>query len=69
MENQASDRAHRIGQQRQVTITRLLMRHSIEEKMMELKKRKLKLYRALLEDAEHEGTGSIGREDFDFLLG
>jgi len=69
VENQASDRAHRIGQQRQVTITRLLMRHSIEEKMMELKKRKLKLYRALLEDAEHEGTGSIGREDFDFLLG
>ncbi|MCM0081681.1 DEAD/DEAH box helicase [Geomonas sp. Red32] len=69
VESQASDRAHRIGQLRQVTITRLLMRHSIEEKMMELKKRKLKLYRALLEDAEHEGTGAIGREDFEFLLG
>ena len=69
VENQASDRAHRIGQQNQVTITRLLMRHSIEEKMMELKKRKLKLYRSLLEDAELEGAGSIGREDFDFLLG
>jgi hypothetical protein len=69
VESQASDRAHRIGQTRQVTITRLLMRHSIEEKMMELKKRKLKLYRALLEDAEHEGTSSIGREDFEFLLG
>ena len=69
VENQASDRAHRIGQKSQVTITRLLMRHSIEEKMMELKKRKLKLYRALLEDAEHDGSGSIGREDFDFLLG
>jgi SNF2 family DNA or RNA helicase len=69
VENQASDRAHRIGQKNQVTITRLLMRHSIEEKMMELKKRKLKLYRALLEDAEHDGGGSIGREDFEFLLG
>jgi len=69
VENQASDRAHRIGQLNQVTITRLLMRHSIEEKMMELKKRKLKLYRALLEDAEHDGAGSIGREDFEFLLG
>jgi non-specific serine/threonine protein kinase len=54
---------------RQVTITRLLMRHSIEEKMMELKKRKLKLYRALLEDAEQDAGGSIGREDFEFLLG
>ena len=69
VENQASDRAHRIGQKSQVTITRLLMRHSIEEKMMELKKRKLKLYRSLLEDAELEGGGSIGREDFEFLLG
>jgi hypothetical protein len=69
VENQASDRAHRIGQKSQVTITRLLMRHSIEEKMMELKKRKLKLYRSLLEDAELEGAGAIGREDFEFLLG
>jgi superfamily II DNA or RNA helicase len=69
VESQASDRAHRIGQLRQVTITRLLMRHTIEEKMMELKKRKLKLYRALLEDAEHDAGGSIGREDFEFLLG
>ena len=69
VENQASDRAHRIGQARQVTITRLLMRHSIEEKMMELKKRKLRLYRALLEDAEGDAGGSIGREDFEFLLG
>jgi hypothetical protein len=69
VENQASDRAHRIGQSRQVTITRLLMRHSIEEKMMELKKRKLKLYRALLEDAEHDTGAAIGREDFEFLLG
>jgi len=40
VESQASDRAHRIGQLRQVTITRLLMRHSIEEKMMELKTRR-----------------------------
>ena len=25
--------------------------------------------RALLEDAEHEGAATIGREDFEFLLG
>ncbi|CAG0949332.1 hypothetical protein GEOBC_00091 [Geobacteraceae bacterium] len=69
VENQASDRAHRIGQTRQVTITRLVMRHTIEEKMMELKKRKLKLYHALLEEsAAGEGAG-ISREDFEFLLG
>jgi non-specific serine/threonine protein kinase len=69
VEDQASDRAHRIGQTAQVTITRLVMRHTIEEKMMELKKRKLALYKALLEDATTSGVAGISREDFDYLLG
>ena len=70
VENQASDRAHRIGQIQKVSITRVLMRHTIEEKMMELKKRKLALYRAVLEDATRGGKGfSISKSDFDFLLG
>lgn len=68
VEDQASDRAHRIGQTSQVTITRLVMRHTIEEKMMELKKRKLALYKALLEDASSGGGVAISREDFDYLL-
>ncbi len=70
VENQASDRAHRIGQVQKVSITRVLMRHTIEEKMMELKKRKLALYKAVLEDATRAGKGfSISKSDFDFLLG
>lgn len=68
VENQASDRAHRIGQTRQVTITRLIMRHTIEEKMMTLKEQKLKLYRALLDTGTAEGGAGLTREDFDFLL-
>jgi superfamily II DNA or RNA helicase len=68
VENQASDRAHRIGQTAKVTVTRLLMRHTVEEKMMALKERKLKLYKALLDDAAGAGGASLSREDFDFLL-
>lgn len=68
VEDQASDRAHRIGQTAQVTITRLIMRHTIEEKMMELKKRKLALYKALLDDASSGGKTGISREDFNYLL-
>ncbi len=69
VENQASDRAHRIGQTEQVTITRLIMRHTIEEKMMQLKARKLELYKALLEDGSGSASAGLTREDFDFLLG
>lgn len=68
VENQASDRAHRIGQTAKVTVTRLLMRHTVEEKMMALKERKLKLYKALLDDAAGAGGAALSREDFDFLL-
>ncbi len=70
VENQASDRAHRIGQKKNVTITRILMRHTIEEKMMALKKKKLELYKAVMEES---GTGkrgfSITKDDFNYLLG
>ena len=69
VENQASDRAHRIGQQRTVSIVRLLMRHSIEEKMMALKQRKLELYEAVMRGTVRStGQGMLTRADFDFLL-
>jgi non-specific serine/threonine protein kinase len=69
VENQASDRAHRIGQTEQVTITRLIMRHTIEEKMMALKEQKTQLYKAILEDGAGSGGAGLTREDFEFLLG
>ena len=69
VENQASDRTHRIGQTEQVTITRLIMKHTIEEKMMALKEQKTKLYKAILEDGAGGGGVGLTREDFDFLLG
>ncbi len=69
VENQASDRAHRIGQTGQVTITRLIMRHTIEEKMMLLKEQKLKLYRAILEEGTGAGGAGLTRKDLEFLVG
>ncbi|MDZ4855282.1 MAG: DEAD/DEAH box helicase [Nitrospirota bacterium] len=69
VENQASDRAHRIGQQRTVTIVRILMRHSIEEKMIALKQRKLELYDAVMAGAVRgSGQGVLTKSDFEFLL-
>jgi hypothetical protein len=69
VERQASDRAHRIGQQRTVSIVRILMRHSIEEKMMALKQRKLELYDAVMAGVVRgSGQGVLTKADFDFLL-
>ncbi len=69
VENQASDRAHRIGQKNKVSIMRILMRHTVEEKMMELKKKKLALYKAVMEDSAQGRRGlSVSKSDFDYLL-
>ncbi|MFP4673975.1 MAG: DEAD/DEAH box helicase [Opitutales bacterium] len=70
VENQASDRAHRIGQEQTVFVQRLHMRDSVEEKIMALKARKRKLFDAIVGDktSDREGAPGITREDFQFLL-
>jgi hypothetical protein len=56
VEAQATDRAHRIGQKRAVTVYRLLMRHSIEESVTQLHTRKRELAAALLDGTERVAT-------------
>ena len=64
VEDQASDRAHRIGQQRPVTIVRLVAEDTIEEKIVQLHAEKRDLADSLLEGTE--SSGKMGAED---LLG
>jgi superfamily II DNA or RNA helicase len=69
VENQASDRAHRIGQTRSVFVQRLIMQHSIEARMLELKARKAELFNQLIEDpGSGDKVASLSRSDFDYLL-
>jgi superfamily II DNA or RNA helicase len=63
VEDQASDRAHRIGQQRPVTIYRLVAQGTIEEKIVALHHQKRDLAEQLL-----EGTGAGGRISAEDLL-
>ena len=51
-EDQASDRVHRIGQTRPVTIYRLVAKGTIEEQIVELHHRKRDLAERLLEGAD-----------------
>jgi superfamily II DNA or RNA helicase len=50
VEAQATDRAHRIGQDRKVTVYRLVTRDTIEEQIVELHKKKQRLARNLLDE-------------------
>jgi SNF2 family DNA or RNA helicase len=52
VEDQASDRAHRIGQQRPVTIYRLVAENTIEEKIIQLHSQKRDLAEQLLESSD-----------------
>ena len=67
VEDQASDRAHRIGQQRPVTIYRLIATASIEEKILELHGKKRDLANDLLEGAEM--SGKLTNEELIALIG
>ena len=63
VEDQASDRAHRIGQERPVTIYRLVAKGTIEERILTLHAAKRDLADDLL-----EGTGDGGRLSYDDML-
>lgn len=59
VEDQASDRAHRIGQIRPVTIYRLVAENTIEEKIIQLHHTKRDLAETLLEGSDQSGKLSI----------
>jgi len=67
VEDQATDRAHRIGQTRVVTTYRLVAEGTIEEKILQLKAKKRELVSAVLsEDAG--GAKKLTRADLDDLF-
>ncbi len=55
VEDQAADRAHRMGQMRPVTVYRLIMKNSIEEKIVALHKSKKDLAADLLSGSDVSG--------------
>jgi superfamily II DNA or RNA helicase len=67
VEAQATDRAHRIGQDKPVFVYRLLCAGTIEERMRSLQERKAKLAQALLGD-EAGLARALGAEDIEALL-
>ena len=68
VEDQATDRAHRIGQSKNVVVHRLVTVGPIEEKMEVLKDRKRALVASVME-AEHGGALKLTEADVEALFG
>ena len=69
VEQQAIDRAHRIGQKNALTVYRPIIKDSVEEKVMELQKEKRELFDELLpEDDDRLFTGKLKTQDFESLF-
>jgi SNF2 family DNA or RNA helicase len=66
VEDQATDRAHRIGQTRPVTVYRLVLKDSIEESILSLHAAKRALTADFLEDAE--AAGALGEDELMALI-
>ncbi|KAL5759160.1 hypothetical protein ACOSQ2_017998 [Xanthoceras sorbifolium] len=68
-EDQAVDRAHRIGQTRPVTVTRITIKDTVEDKILRLQEDKRKMVASAF--GEDQGGGSTSRltvEDLKFLF-
>jgi SNF2 family DNA or RNA helicase len=63
-ENQATDRAHRIGQERNVQVFKLIAQGSIEEKILMIQEKK----RALAESVVKAGEGTLETMTRDELM-
>ena len=68
VQNQATDRAHRIGQKNVVTVYKLVMKDTIEERIINLQNRKKELADQLL-NSDALSTPKLSKEELLELLG
>ncbi len=66
VEDQAADRAHRIGQERPVMVYRMVAKDTVEERILALQERKRQIADVALGDASQ--AGGITREELLGLL-
>lgn len=67
-ENQAIDRAHRIGQDKKVFSYKKITKGTIEEKMLQLQEQKSELFNSII-SADSASLKSFSQDDVDFILG
>ncbi|KAK7959385.1 uncharacterized protein PG986_004239 [Apiospora aurea] len=69
VEDQAVDRAHRIGQEREVTVHRVLVAGTIEDRILELQEKKRRLVGAALSEEGARGITRLSLQELRGLFG
>ena len=68
-QNQATDRAHRIGQTKDVTVYKVIARDTIEDRILSLQEAKSDLAEQVVGEGGGSSLGSLRKEDLIELLG
>lgn len=69
IEMQAVDRAHRIGQQREVKVHRILVKETVEDRILRLQQDKRSLVEAALDEGRSKDIARLSERELAFLFG
>lgn len=68
VEEQAIDRAHRIGQQKPVQVHRILVPNTVEDRILALQEKKRELIEAALDEKARKSISRLGVAELGFLF-
>lgn len=69
IEEQAIDRAHRIGQQRPVHVHRILVENTVEDRIIALQDKKREIIESALDESTSKNLSRLGRRELRYLFG
>lgn len=69
IEEQAIDRAHRIGQTRPVTVHRMLIQNTVEDRIIALQEKKRQLISDALDEKAGQNIARLGARELAYLFG
>lgn len=69
IEEQAIDRAHRIGQTREVKVHRMLIKGTVEDRIIELQEKKRALISEALDEKASQNIARLGVQELAYLFG
>ncbi|KAH0553208.1 hypothetical protein GP486_006618 [Trichoglossum hirsutum] len=68
IEEQAIDRSHRIGQLRPVTVHRILVKETVEDRILQLQDKKRTLIEGALDEKASKNIARLGNQELAFLF-